>query len=641
MQLQNQILFPGLKKISNLTKADIAASNDLTGKGGDWVLENNYGIVETKNAEVINYEHFLAYGVSSVSGDAVEKHSATDFRKGGQKDSQMRIMITLERENISQANISTIGGQQRTSSYNSFGSVSSSNMINSYMVYLNDNTGTGSNVSSKVGSFTFEGEILGYYTEAKRTIGETWTKKGKTFNNEDFAKPGATYQGKRSQAVTQRGRELEPGQGDEVTISNGNKKLTMSAKNGAPGDFIRVITKAPAANTAPVARDVTKAVNENSISSQGDIVAPSDDADGDALHISSISYIDVNNRLKNQSMLANRNYSLNTYYGLLNINSSTGIFTYDASSTSSTYDAGTQGLSASTSSFNRINQLDVGDTASETFTYTLSDGTADDTGVITVNITGINDTPIAVNDQNTITEGGTITRSSTTSDTKELVDNDTDVDGSDNRTNFRVLLAYKGSSERTGSTSPATAWAGNFLNQTTRPNATIRGNYVSLTIYYDGSYTYAADSQIAGLDSGEEVSDYFNYGMSDDSDGIEGRITSEGVPDNVNSYGVLQISISGVDDEAVNAAPTVTNDTAYVYEDYVVTAVNGASANDGYSSAPFSSSYAISADSNNNSAHGDHTGDLLSNDSDSDGDTLTITAVRQKIFNAPLVLAVV
>ena len=623
-----------LKKISNLTKADIAASNDLTGKGGDWVLENNYGIVETKNAEVINYEHFLAYGVSSVSGQGVEKHGANNFwpSSSGQKDSQMRIMITLERENISQANISTIGGGQRTSSYNSFGSVSSSNMINSYLVYLNDNT----KPTKKSASFTFEGEILGYYTEAKRTIGETWTKNGKTFNNEDFAKPGANYPNKKHTSVAKAGRELESSQEDEVTISNGNKTLTMTAQNGSPGDFIRVITKAPVVNTAPVARDVTKAVNENSISSQGDIVASSDDADGDALHISSISYIDVNNRLKTQSMLANRNYSLNTYYGLLNINSSTGIFTYDASSTSSTYDAGTQGLSASTSSFNRINQLDVGDTASETFTYTLSDGTADDTGVITVNITGINDTPIAVNDQNTITEGGTITRSSTTSDTKELVDNDTDVDGSDNRTNFKVLLAYKGSSERTGSTSPATAWAGNFLNQTTRPNATIRGNYGSLTIYYDGSYTYAADSQIAGLDSGEEVSDYFNYGMSDDSDGIEGRITSEGVPDNVNSYGVLQISISGVDDEAVNAAPTVTNDTAYVYEDYVVTAVNGASANDGYSSAPFSSSYAISADSNNNSAHGDHTGDLLSNDSDSDGDTLTITAVRQKIFNAPL-----
>ena len=197
-----------LKKISNLTKADIAASNDLTGKGGDWVLENNYGIVETKNAEVINYEHFLAYGVSSVSGDGVEKHGAVNFwpSSSGQKDPQERIMITLEQENISSANISTIGGQQRTSSYNSFGSVSSSNRINSYMVYLNDNTGTGSNVSSKVGSFTFEGEILGYYKLAKMTIGDDF----KSFNNGDFAKPGATYQGKRSQAVTQRGRELEP-----------------------------------------------------------------------------------------------------------------------------------------------------------------------------------------------------------------------------------------------------------------------------------------------------------------------------------------------------------------------------------------------------------------------------------------------
>ena len=516
-------------------------------------------------------------------------------------------MITLERENISQANISTIGRLQRTSAFNSFGSVSSSNMINSYMVYLNDNT----KPTKKTASFTFEGEILGYYNEAKRTIGDDF----KTFNNEDFAKPGATYQGKRSKSVTQGGRELEAEQDDEVTISNGNKTLTITAQNGSPGDFIRVITKAPLANTAPVARDVTKAVNENSISSQGDIVAPSDDADGDALHISSIRYLDVNNRLKTQAIVANTNYSLNTFYGLLNINSSTGIFTYDASSTSSIYDAGTQGLSASTSSFTRINQLDVGDTASETFTYTLNDGTDTDTGIITVNITGINDDPIAVNDQNTITEGGTITRSSTTSDTKELVDNDTDVDGSDNRTNFKVLLAFKGSSERTGSSTPTT-WAGNSLNQTTRPNATIRGNYGSLTIYYDGSYTYAADSQIAGLDSGETVSDYFNYGMSDDSDGTEGRITSEGVPDNVNSYGVLQILISGVDDTG-NTLPNVTNDTAYVYEDFTVTALDGADPNDSYSSAPFSHNpvasidFDIEADGDFNSDHGDHTGDLL------------------------------
>ena len=137
-----------------------------------------------------------------------------------------------------------------------------------------------------------------------------------------------------------------------------------------------------------------------------------------------------------------------------------------------------------------------------------------------------------------------------------------------------------------------------------------------------------ADSQIAGLDSGETRSDYFNYLVKDDSGEYENGVQTDrsAVPENSNSHGVLEILITGVDDETVNAAPTVTNDTAYVYEDYVVTAVNGASANDGYSSAPFSSSYAISADSNYNSNHGDHTGDLLENDTDSDvGDTLTIT----------------
>ena len=533
-------------------------------------------------------------------------------------------MITLEKENISSADVSTIDSSRRTSSY--FSNVSSSNKINSYLVYLNDNTGS----TFKTATFNFEGEILGWYFDSKRTIGETWSKKGKTYNNADFAKTGASYPNKKHTSVSQGGRTIETNEDDEVTISNNNKSLTMTAKNGNPGDFIRIITKAPEENTAPVARDVTQAVNENSISSQGDIVAPSDDADGDTLHISSITYIDVNNRYSIQSMVANTTVALYTRYGLLSINSSTGQFTYDASSTSSTYDAGTQGLSARTSSFERINALDVGDTASETFTYTLSDGTATDTGTITVNITGINDTPIAVNDQNTITEGGTITRSSTTSDTKELLDNDTDVDGSDNNTNFAVLSARPGNVEREG-------LSGGNLDQTTNPHYTIRGVYGSLTIYYDGSYTYTADSQIAGLVSGDTVSDYFNYLVKDDSGEYENNVPTDriAVPYDSNSHGVLEILITGVDDETVNAAPTVTNDTAYVYEDYVVTAVNGASANDGYSSAPFSS-YAISSDSNFNSDHGDHTGDLLANDTDSDGDTLTITGVRQKIFNAPL-----
>ena len=59
-----------LKKISNITKADIAASIDLTGKGGDWDLEKNIGIVESENIKVVDFDYFLKVSQTQVSGDA-------------------------------------------------------------------------------------------------------------------------------------------------------------------------------------------------------------------------------------------------------------------------------------------------------------------------------------------------------------------------------------------------------------------------------------------------------------------------------------------------------------------------------------------------------------------------------------------
>ena len=79
---QGEIL---IKKISEITKADIAASDDLTGKGGDWDLEKKIGIVETKNVQVLDYQSFLstadAYGISSINTSTTEEnHSATNFK---------------------------------------------------------------------------------------------------------------------------------------------------------------------------------------------------------------------------------------------------------------------------------------------------------------------------------------------------------------------------------------------------------------------------------------------------------------------------------------------------------------------------------------------------------------------------------
>ena len=68
-----------IKRISKITKADIAVSDDITGKGGDWVLEKKFGIVETKNIEVADYESSLANGVASTNSRVTENHSNTNY----------------------------------------------------------------------------------------------------------------------------------------------------------------------------------------------------------------------------------------------------------------------------------------------------------------------------------------------------------------------------------------------------------------------------------------------------------------------------------------------------------------------------------------------------------------------------------
>ena len=53
--------------------------------------------------------------------------------------------------------------------------------------------------------------------------------------------------------------------------------------------------------------------------------------------------------------------------------------------------------------------LDAGDTATDVFNYTISDGTATDTATITITILGANDAPVAQNDVGVIVEDGTLT----------------------------------------------------------------------------------------------------------------------------------------------------------------------------------------------------------------------------------------
>ena len=76
-------------------------------------------------------------------------------------------------------------------------------------------------------------------------------------------------------------------------------------------------------------------------------------------------------------------------YGQLTLNSN-GSYTYVANQTAA-------------------DNLDAGDVVTDTFNYTVSDGTDTDTAVITITVIGINDAPSAQNDVGVIVEDGTLT----------------------------------------------------------------------------------------------------------------------------------------------------------------------------------------------------------------------------------------
>ena len=55
-------------------------------------------------------------------------------------------------------------------------------------------------------------------------------------------------------------------------------------------------------------------------------------------------------------------------------------------------------------------------TATDSFTYTVSDGTATDTATLIFTVTGCNDAPAAVNDTDAVNEDATLTVTDGTSD---------------------------------------------------------------------------------------------------------------------------------------------------------------------------------------------------------------------------------
>ncbi|UJJ32716.1 VCBS domain-containing protein [Halopseudomonas maritima] len=213
-----------------------------------------------------------------------------------------------------------------------------------------------------------------------------------------------------------------------------------------------------------------------------------------------------------------------------------------------------------------------GQSLSESFTYQLRDASgASDLATLTITIDGANDAPVAVDDSAIAVEaGGSANGTAGSNATGNVLANDTDVDSSANGESHTVTTIRTGSEGDSGTSGAV--------------GSVLVGQYGSLTLNADGSYTYVIDNDNAAVQalrlSGDTLSDSFTYGVTD----------AAGLSDSA----TLTVTIEGAND-----APVANNNLGYAVAD------NG-------------SGNAVNP-----------SGNLLTNDSDVDaGDSLSISAGR-------------
>jgi VCBS repeat-containing protein len=163
---------------------------------------------------------------------------------------------------------------------------------------------------------------------------------------------------------------------------------------------------------------------------------------------------------------------------------------------------------------------DVNFSGTATFDYTITDTHgATDTATVTINVTPVNDDPVAQDDSGSVYEDSTLNVSASSG----VLANDSDVDGD----------ALNVSAIRTGGES-GTGTSGTV-------GQALVGTYGTLTLNSDGSYTYTADQAAAdALNDNENGTDTFTYTVSDGNGGTD---TAE-----------LVMTVTGVND-----APTIDN----------------------------------------------------------------------------------
>ena len=625
-----------INKISEITKADIAASDDVTGKSGDWKLESKVGNIETKNINQTDYQHDLemyrtasaattagqvtvgADGITSIRGamaaftgtadrNAFDFKSSRDHNPGNSdlydanfltynsgtfgtgdrnhSDGVERFSVVLEKTGITSGSIvarradNTSNSSRNEStwkntpyrrlindtSYHHYELKATRSSpdadegpLDVYMVSLDSYFGNNNDRYNKIAQVVFDREIVGILIEGDETVKDSAATGNVDLHNSNNSTYPDPLNNSNRPFETIKWRPFENtynnskwGYGSSVTDGDwfavggtDNRTLHVAAKNTGGGDYARILVKGKVSaqnDVGVIVEDGTLTVADGSNPTlsgsydatgehSGDVLTTNSgshadtDADGDTLVVSAVRV----GSSEGGGTAGTLGQALTGTYGQLTLNAN-GSYSYVANQ-------------------DAADALDAGDTATDVFNYTVSDGNGGtDTATITITILGANDAPVAQNDVGVIVEDGTLTvangananlsgsydatgeHSGDVINTSSSSHKDNDADG-DDPANLVVSAVRVGSTEGSGT-------AGTL-------GQALTGTYGQLTLNANGSYTYVANQDAANaLDAGDTATDVFNYTVSDGTATDTATIT---------------ITILGATDE-----PTSTNTNVY------------------------------------------------------------------------------
>ncbi len=351
---------------------------------------------------------------------------------------------------------------------------------------------------------------------------------------------------------------------------NGSESITFTAEdNSGNTDSDAASFTVTAVNDAPVASDDSATVSEDSTNNVIDVLSDDTDVEGDDLTVASVTQ------------------------------AANGSVTNNGLDVSYTPDGNYNG--------------------SDTFTYTVSDGNGGtDTATVSVTVTSVNDPPVAADDSATVSEDSA-------DNVIAVLGNDTDVDqdsltvasvtqpGNGTVTNNGSDVSYTPDADFNGSdTFTYTVSDGNGGTDTATVNVTVT-SVNDPPVASDDSATVSEDSTNNDIDvlSNDTDVDQDSLTVASVAQPGNGTVTNNGsdvsyTPDsNFNGSDTFTYTISdgngGTDTATVNVTVTSVNDPLVAADD----------------------SATVSEDS------ADNVIEVLSNDTDADGDSLTVASVTQ------------